>query len=404
MNIEQVEFPSSSQTAVVFGGHRFQAGDKIYEEVIAIGRLLAKNGYFVKSGGYAGLMEAVSKGAALAGGRPQGVGLKNWQFESKNQYIDEADFEEVEHVNLRSDRLLQGANLIVALPGGVGTLGEFFMAWTYLLMGFLPDNARIIMYGEGWQPLISQLPEHFAIDQHHTRQLHVCPDMNSFAQHFLGGKSVNHNEESSPDSDRWNSRAATWDDLLSDANSYVNIDDGYSRFDNFLVKCISKRTSSHSSLSCVDIGCGTGAALTALNSRLGGSREIMAVGLDFASEMLAHAKQKNEYADLLLADITCCELPEETYDLVYSRGITFTRFPTVTLQQVLSSVAKALRPDGLLVFDYLNQLWDDRVSATGKQRLSLPELENIVHSVGLRITDVEGMARRTINICCAKVV
>lgn len=394
------------RTAVVFGGHRPQPGDRLYEEATVIGRLLTEQGYTVRSGGYAGLMEAVSKGAVLAGGRPQGIGLIGWTYESKNQYIGESNFIELANINLRGDCLLQGAELIVALPGGVGTLGEFFMAWTYLLMGFLPENSRIILYGEGWPPLFSMLPEHFAVDQHHTHLLHVCPDLNAFEK-YIRKSSFNHTteeKETTPDADRWDSRAPSWDSVLLDPESYVNLDEGYDRFDTFLAACVKNRIPPNTKLIGLDIGCGTGAALTKLANGLSSTTCLKIAGLDFSKEMLNIAMGKKEYADLILADIASHSLPANSFDLVFTRGITLARFPIETLHHVLERIAGSMKPGAIMVFDYLNRLWDDCEAATGKYRLSFPELEKIVHDSGLRITDVEGMARRTINICCTKVV
>ena len=47
----------------VFGSSRPHEGDADYEEARILGRCLAKHGFFVCSGGYGGVMEAVSRGA-----------------------------------------------------------------------------------------------------------------------------------------------------------------------------------------------------------------------------------------------------------------------------------------------------------------------------------------------------
>lgn len=59
--------------AAVFGSSRAVPGDGLYEQGVELGRLLAEAGFGVVNGGYAGLMEAASAGAAGAGGRAVGV-------------------------------------------------------------------------------------------------------------------------------------------------------------------------------------------------------------------------------------------------------------------------------------------------------------------------------------------
>jgi uncharacterized protein (TIGR00725 family) len=62
----------------VFGTARSKEGDADYEEARLLGRLLAEAGHTVCTGGYAGAMEAVSRGAHEAGGHVVGVTLEPW--------------------------------------------------------------------------------------------------------------------------------------------------------------------------------------------------------------------------------------------------------------------------------------------------------------------------------------
>src|SRR2546425_5529637 len=57
----------------VMGSARIQPGDPRYDVALRVGREMATAGFVVMTGGYGGLMEAVSRGAAEAGGA--GVGL-----------------------------------------------------------------------------------------------------------------------------------------------------------------------------------------------------------------------------------------------------------------------------------------------------------------------------------------
>jgi len=57
----------------VFGSSRPRETDADYEEARVLGRALAKHGFSVCSGGYGGVMEAVSRGAKEVGGKTYGV-------------------------------------------------------------------------------------------------------------------------------------------------------------------------------------------------------------------------------------------------------------------------------------------------------------------------------------------
>jgi hypothetical protein len=57
----------------VFGGSQPKEGDAAYLEGIELGKLLAERGHIVLTGGYIGVMEAVSRGAREAGGHVIGV-------------------------------------------------------------------------------------------------------------------------------------------------------------------------------------------------------------------------------------------------------------------------------------------------------------------------------------------
>ncbi len=57
----------------VYGSARPAAGEALYEDARRLGALLAQQGHTVMTGGYCGMMEAVSRGAAEAGGSTIGV-------------------------------------------------------------------------------------------------------------------------------------------------------------------------------------------------------------------------------------------------------------------------------------------------------------------------------------------
>lgn len=120
-----------------------------------IGEALARAGHTVMSGGYLGVMEAISKGAKRAGGRVIGVTTDQigLQFNVQpNRYLDEI----INYADLR-DRLLhmvENADGYLAMPGGIGTLHEIAETWELMRIGGVPRRP-FVCYGPMWAEVIA---------------------------------------------------------------------------------------------------------------------------------------------------------------------------------------------------------------------------------------------------------
>lgn len=145
------------KTITIYGSSQVQPQQLEYKAGVAIGRALAQAGYAVMSGGYYGIMEAVSKGANLAGGHVIGVTTDQigLQFDIKpNAYLDEV----VNFADLR-DRLLymvENADAYLAMPGGIGTLHEIAETWELMRIGGVPRRP-FVCYGSLWAKVIGEL-------------------------------------------------------------------------------------------------------------------------------------------------------------------------------------------------------------------------------------------------------
>src|SRR3990172_11196235 len=76
----------------VFGSSSPAPGEPAYEEARRLGDLLARAGHCVLTGGYMGTMEAVSRGAAEAGGHTVGVTcdqIEKWRNTKANAWVKE---------------------------------------------------------------------------------------------------------------------------------------------------------------------------------------------------------------------------------------------------------------------------------------------------------------------------
>lgn len=135
----------------VFGSSAPVPGSVGYEEAESIGRLLAEAGFAVATGGYCGTMEAVSKGAAGAGG--QVIGITCDQIElfrplGPNQFLTQ----EIRYATLqeRVQHLVRENDGMIVLPGGVGTLSELALAWSLLQVDEI-SSRPLVLLGSLWQ-------------------------------------------------------------------------------------------------------------------------------------------------------------------------------------------------------------------------------------------------------------
>ena len=143
----------------VFGGSQPKQGDAAYEEARTLGRLLAERGHVVLNGGYIGTMEAVSRGAAEAGGHVIGVtceDIEQWRKVSPNRWVKEEIRKKT--LNERLQVLIEECDAAIALPGGPGTLTEISLMWNLMIVESR-HRSPLILVGDGWQSVFGQVFE-----------------------------------------------------------------------------------------------------------------------------------------------------------------------------------------------------------------------------------------------------
>lgn len=162
---------------MVFGGSRVEPESDEYAAALELGRALAQRGMTVVTGGYNGVMEAVSRGAKETGGHVIGVTVEviARNFERvPNVYLDQ----EVKTLALleRIDKMVELGAAYVVLPGGAGTLAELGIVWNLALLGALQDKPLVVV-GSGWRRVLRMM-----IDELHTieadlQSLRFVPDV-----------------------------------------------------------------------------------------------------------------------------------------------------------------------------------------------------------------------------------
>ncbi len=153
--IENARTQVASEIIVtVFGSSRPREGSADYEEARVLGRALAKHGFAVCSGGYSGVMEAVSRGAKEAGGKTYGVTAEFFKSAKLNRWIDiEVRKETWEE---RLFELIRMGHGFVACKGGTGTLVELAVVWEMLNKSVMPSKPFAVL-GEFWRPILERV-------------------------------------------------------------------------------------------------------------------------------------------------------------------------------------------------------------------------------------------------------
>jgi uncharacterized protein (TIGR00730 family) len=147
------------KTVAVYGSSRVQPDQADYRAAVAVGKQLAQNGYTVMTGGYAGIMLAVSQGAAEAGGHVIGVTTEIFTNGRGDGITPNAFLhDEVRYPTLseRLAHLVQEADAYVCMPGGLGTLQELVTVWGLMSVGEI-ERRPLICYGAYWRQMLAPI-------------------------------------------------------------------------------------------------------------------------------------------------------------------------------------------------------------------------------------------------------
>ncbi|GAA6140936.1 TIGR00730 family Rossman fold protein [Hydrogenophaga sp. 5NK40-0174] len=125
-----------SFSVCVYCGSRAGHDEQYTRLAEVVGQWIAQHGgQLVYGGGSGGLMGAVAAATLATGGRvvgiiPKALVEKEW---AKN---DCTELHVVENMHDRKRMMAERADCFLALPGGIGTLEEFFEVWTWRQLGY----------------------------------------------------------------------------------------------------------------------------------------------------------------------------------------------------------------------------------------------------------------------------
>jgi uncharacterized protein (TIGR00730 family) len=138
----------------IFGSARVRPGHQYYDLAVRISQKIAEAGYGVITGGGPGIMEAGNKGANLAGGTSVGLNIDLPFEQHDNPYIDDDKSLDFDYFFVRKVMFVKYSQGFVVMPGGFGTLDEFFEALTLIQTHKIHTFPIILVGSEFWKGLL----------------------------------------------------------------------------------------------------------------------------------------------------------------------------------------------------------------------------------------------------------
>ena len=155
----------SSPRVAVFGSSTLHPDEPGWAEAEWLGATLAAAGCTVVTGGYGGVMEAASAGAARAGGRVVGITAPDVFPDRSSPNAHLTDEVTAPTIPTRLAMLLDGTDAAIVLPGSIGTLAELVVSWNVRFVarhGFSPDLV-LVAVGPDWSDLMPILANRLAV-------------------------------------------------------------------------------------------------------------------------------------------------------------------------------------------------------------------------------------------------
>ncbi|HET7866632.1 MAG TPA: TIGR00730 family Rossman fold protein [Burkholderiaceae bacterium] len=141
----------------VYCGSRVGSAPGFTAAAAAVGRWIGeRHGQLVYGGGNNGLMGIVADATLAAGGRVVGV-IPSALVDKEFAKLDCTELHVVDNMHERKRMMAERADAFLALPGGIGTLEEFFEVWTWRQLGYHDKPVGLLNLDGYYQPLLEFL-------------------------------------------------------------------------------------------------------------------------------------------------------------------------------------------------------------------------------------------------------
>jgi uncharacterized protein (TIGR00730 family) len=139
----------------IFGSARYPEDHEYYKLTRKVGAEVAKLGFTVMTGGGPGLMEAANRGAKDMNGKSVGCNIVLPFEQDPNPYLDK--WVDIRYFFVRKTLLIKYSYGFICMPGGYGTMDEFFEALTLIQTGKIKNFPVIVIGKEYHQEIIDHV-------------------------------------------------------------------------------------------------------------------------------------------------------------------------------------------------------------------------------------------------------
>lgn len=151
----------------IFGSARTSPEDPNYKLAEDIAERLAKKGYGVITGGGPGIMEAGNKGAQKGHGASVGLNIELPFEQNNNPYIDKDKNMSFDYFFVRKVMFVKYSQGFIVMPGGFGTLDEFFESMTLIQTHKIGTFPVVLVGKKFWGGLIDWIKS-TVLEQYHN--------------------------------------------------------------------------------------------------------------------------------------------------------------------------------------------------------------------------------------------
>ncbi len=133
----------------IFGSARTKKDDWAYKTTLKVAEMLARRKFAVISGGGPGIMEAANRGARMGKGVSVGLNIQLPAEQRPNRYQTKSLT--FRHFFARKVMFVKYASGYIIMPGGFGTLDEFFESLTLIQTGKIRRFPVVLMGRKFWE-------------------------------------------------------------------------------------------------------------------------------------------------------------------------------------------------------------------------------------------------------------
>jgi uncharacterized protein (TIGR00730 family) len=155
----------------VFGSARTKPGQPYYELTVDVTRRLAQEGFGIITGGGPGIMEAANKGAAEGSGKSVGLNIELPFEQHANDFVDKDRNLHFDYFFVRKVMFTKYSQGFIMMPGGFGTMDEFFEVATLIQTGKMLKVPLVLVGSEYWRGLFDWIKNTM-----HKKEFYISAD------------------------------------------------------------------------------------------------------------------------------------------------------------------------------------------------------------------------------------